>query len=450
MAENQKGMLFGTDGIRGKVGSSLLTPHGMYAIGRSLGQVLCDEYAETEEKTVAIARDSRASGLFIQSALIAGLNHWGIRVQVLGVLPTPAVSYFVEDTACIAGIMITASHNPASDNGIKLFAHTGDKLFPRLCNQLIDYLNQDSTEQDHDVPLESTCVDKLARSHYLNKLSTIIQPYQHYFKNKHVVIDAANGAVSTVAEAAFRDLGCCVTMLNHQPNGHDINEQCGTNHPESLQKQVLKDHASFGVAFDGDGDRVLLVDQLGRVLCGDHLLLIHAVIGSLDKVVTTPMANQGLIEALSENGTQCIISPVGDQNVYQKMQSTGASIGAESNGHFIALAHSRSGDGLLAALLTLSLVLKQGKQLDYYHDAFCAHPQQLINIRYNPEHDDQNVSKAIKSMLGRYPHIDATIRASGTEPLLRVNLKARPEHASILNEVVTLITRQYSENCQLH
>ena len=446
MAKNQKGKLFGTDGIRGKVGSSLLTPHGMYAIGKSLGQVLCDEYAEMKERSVAIARDSRASGLFIQSALIAGLNHWGIRVQLLGVLPTPAVSYFVKDTACIAGIMITASHNPAADNGVKLFAHTGDKFFPRLCDRLIDLLNDDNTELADNVPEMTTCVEKVAKCHYLDKLSSIMRPYRQYFENQHVVIDAANGAVSTVAETAFRDLGCYVTMLNHQPSGYDINEQCGSNYPESLQKRVVKDQASFGVAFDGDGDRVVLVDQLGRVLHGDHLLLIHAAIMKLDKVVTTPMANQGLIEALTENATQCIISAVGDQNVYQKMLATGATIGAESNGHFIALAHSRSGDGLLAALLTLGLVLKQGKQLDYYHDALCQHPQKLVNIRCNPQQDCQKVSEAIESLICHYPHVEAAIRPSGTEPLLRVNLKARPEHASMLNKVVELITKQYVEN----
>ena len=443
MSVKDQTKLFGTDGIRASVGASLLTPQGMLALGQALGQVLCSA-ANSRNIVIAIGRDTRVSGHFIESALAAGLNASGVHVHLLGVLPTPAVSHYVENSSCSAGIMITASHNPGSDNGVKLFNHNGEKIDVTFRDRLIQALTKGAQDLRLDRLATTTQCQSDAKACYVDMLSRMIEAYQGCFRGQHIVVDAANGAASSLVKDVFTQLDCQLTTIGCSPDGHNINHGCGSTATSLLQKTVVEKQANFGMAFDGDADRVILVDGKGRLLDGDHLIMIHALISGLDKVVVTPWANQGLHDILTENGTEVIMSAVGDQNVYQKMLASGASIGGESNGHFIHLRYASSGDGMVGGLLSVAMVLEQGKTLDDYYDALIRHPQELINVPYTQSQERDNLQSSLELLLKKYPDVSGLLRASGTEPVIRVNLKARPEHTTELNELAQLITKKYT------
>ena len=422
--------LFGTDGVRGVAGVDL-TEKLAHDLAVAAAHVLTDigEFAGHKPKAI-IAQDSRESGAYLERAIAEGLSRCGIDVQLIGVLPTPAVSYLVLDSKADLGVMISASHNPASDNGIKFFARDGKKLADSVEAQIEAQLKVDWQPSVAKGLIEK---DESARERYLKQiLSTITVD----FKGLKIVVDCANGAASFVAPEALRRAGAEVISINDQPNGKNINENCGSTHLSGLIERVKSERADLGIAHDGDADRVLAIDHLGNVIDGDYILGILAQHTELptNAVVGTVMTNLGLIRALEKLGINFVATPVGDRYVLEEMLKSGHSLGGEQSGHVIMRKFSITGDGLLTALHLISEMVRRKTSLNELAKFMSRYPQVLINIngvdkdRLSTNEKIRNRVSEVERSLGNSGRV--LLRASGTEPVIRVMVEAAEEKSA--------------------
>jgi phosphoglucosamine mutase len=413
---------FGTDGIRGKVGDYPITPEFVLKLGWAIGRVLTNG-----NNKVLIGKDTRISGYMFESALEAGLSAAGVDVYLLGPMPTPAISFLTSDLGAQAGIVISASHNPYVDNGIKFFSHEGKKLPDTI---------ECAIEAQLDHPLTTVEPAKLgralrvedAKSRYLNFCKSTL-PKNTTFDSFKIVLDCANGATYHIAPALFSELGADITVIGANPNGLNINKDCGSTHLALLQETVLAKKANIGIAFDGDGDRVLMVDHYGEIVDGDELIFLLAQYGVKKNtvrggIVGTAVSNLGLEQALKKLGLDFVRAPVGDRYVNEQLQATGWQLGGEASGHIISRNLIKTGDGIIIALQILVALHAEKQSLHAAKKGMQKFPQKLINIPVtNPLLIDK--SPAIKKAVAEAENSLSTrgrvlLRLSGTEPVARI------------------------------
>lgn len=429
------GRLFGTDGARG-VANSEITCELAMQIGRAAAMVLTENLEHRPK--VMIGMDTRASGEMLESAIAAGLCSVGADVLLLGVLPTPAVAFLVKEYGYDAGVMISASHNPCEYNGIKIFQSTGYKLPDALENEIeaiiLDEVKTPPVMIGGDVG-RVTRAEHAVEDYIKHLLSTT----DTRCDGMKIAIDCANGSASVTARTVFESLGAQCIVIHDQPDGVNINRDCGSTHMESLQKCVLENNCDLGFAFDGDADRMLAVDHTGNVVDGDKAIAVCAKYmqsqGTLhkDTAVVTVMSNMGFFKFCEDNGIHCERTKVGDRYVLENMLEHGYSIGGEQSGHIIFLDYATTGDGQLSAIQVLRVLAHTGKKLQTLADEMEVYPQVLINVRVSNYGrvrfaDDKEIKNAIASAeeeLGDTGRV--LVRVSGTEPLVRVMLEGKDQ-----------------------
>ncbi|MDD6433964.1 phosphoglucosamine mutase [Ruminococcus sp. YE282] len=445
------GRLFGTDGARG-VANSELTAELAMNIGRAAAMVLISD--EVEHPTILIGRDTRLSGDMLEGALIAGLCSVGANVELLGVVPTPAVAYLVKKYNADAGIMISASHNPFEFNGIKIFSSEGCKLPDDLENRIEEIV------LDHIVPYSLASDKNLGK---VTRMDSACDDYINYIvecincdlEGMEIAIDCSNGSSSRTAEKLFTKLGAKVHMLYDKPDGININKDCGSTHIGKLQSYVRDNKLCCGLAFDGDADRCLAVDENGNLVDGDYLIAICAKDmkdrGVLKKnaVVGTIMTNMGFNKFCEENGMKFVSTKVGDRYVLEAMLQDGYNIGGEQSGHIILLDYETTGDGQLSGATVLSIMKRTGDKLSSLAKVMERMPQVLINVKVSAEgklafYNDKEIKSEIKrvtDILGDRGRI--LVRVSGTEPLVRVMLEGENlEEIQSLAEEAAQVVRE--------
>ena len=425
--------LFGTDGVRG-VANRDLTAELALDLAVAAAHVLAEVGAISKNRPVAIVgQDSRASGEFLEAAIVAGLASAGVDVYKVGVLPTPAIAHLVASTGADLGVMISASHNPMPDNGIKFFAKGGGKLDDALEAAIEARLNE---PWDRPIGREvgRVIIDESAAERYIFHLLSSLNTNLAGIK---VVVDCANGAASEVAPEVYARAGAEVIAISNKPNGLNINENCGSTHLENLIAEVKKHGADLGIAHDGDADRALAIDAAGKVIDGDFILAILANDWKVQTVVGTVMTNLGFIKAMSDAGISFEKTPVGDRYVLEKMLASGHKLGGEQSGHIIMRDFANTGDGLLTALQLMSVMARSKKPLAELAKVMDRFPQVLINVE-DVKKEKLESSKAIAVAIGEYEAKLGTsgrilLRASGTEPLVRVMVEA--ESQSVAEEI---------------
>ncbi|HWI18269.1 MAG TPA: phosphoglucosamine mutase [Vicinamibacterales bacterium] len=424
--------LFGTDGIRGKAGTAPLVPDTVARVGAALVKTMIAADASHRLRFV-IGRDTRESGTWIEEELARGLSAEGATVVSAGVVPTPAIAYLARTEGFDAGIVISASHNPYEDNGIKVFGGSGTKLTQQL-ESTVEAMVADTS---WTVPATPGAIDRDRGdlcAHYVQHLLEIMKSAGS-LTGARIVIDCANGATEPVAPRLFRDLGFEVQAIGVTPNGKNINLDCGSTHLEGLAKAVVASKARLGVAFDGDGDRALFVDHTGKVVDGDAILLMAAIYlkdrGRLpgSTVVATVMSNIGLEIALRDRGIEMVRTAVGDKYVMEEMVKRGFALGGEQSGHVIFSDHLFTGDGLATALNVLRIMADTGKELSELASALVTYPQVLVNVRVRERTDLKTVPAIAEVMRRVEQQLEGNgrllVRYSGTEPLLRIMLEGR-------------------------
>ena len=426
------GKYFGTDGVRG-VANTELTPELAFKLGRCGGYVLMQHAPEQAHPRVLVARDTRISGQLLEQALVAGLLSVGIEVMQLGVISTPAVAYLTRTQNAAAGVMISASHNPALDNGIKFFGSDGFKLSDQQEEEIEALIDA----PEDTLPRPSTdglgTIDEFPEGaiKYLQFLQSTISGD---LEGIRVCIDAANGATAPLVNQLFADLETDFYTMGDRPNGININDGVGSTHPEGLQAFVKEKGAMVGLAFDGDGDRLIAVDENGELVDGDKIMFIcgqHLKSkGRLEKdtIVSTVMSNIGVHKAIEEHGMVALKAQVGDRYVVEAMREGGYVLGGEQSGHIVFLNLNTTGDGLLSAVQLLAVMKETGKSLSELAAQVTIFPQKLVNIRVRDKHTvmDEPAVKAVIEAVEAEMNGDGRIlvRPSGTEPLLRVMAEA--------------------------
>lgn len=425
------GRLFGTDGARG-IANKELTVELAMNIGRAAAMVLISD--EVEHPTVLIGRDSRISGQMLEGALIAGLCSVGANVEILGIVPTPAVAYLVGKYNADAGIMISASHNPYEFNGIKIFSSQGTKLPDELENKIEEIV------LDNVVPYTLASDENIGKVTYLDRavddyVDHLVKSINTDLSGMNIALDCSNGSSTRTAEKVFTKLGANVHMLFDNPDGININDNCGSTHIENLQSYVREHKLDCGLAFDGDADRCLAVDENGDLVDGDYLIAIVAKdmkdrgVLKKDAVVGTVMTNMGFNKFCKANGMNFVSTKVGDRYVLEAMMRDGYNIGGEQSGHIILLDYATTGDGELSGAMVLSIMKRTGKPLSELATIMQRMPQVLVNVKVSAEgklafNDDDEIKAEIKrvgDILGDTGRI--LVRVSGTEPLVRVMLE---------------------------
>ncbi|MEX2132298.1 MAG: phosphoglucosamine mutase [Pseudohongiellaceae bacterium] len=435
---------FGTDGIRGRVGESPITPDFMLKLGWAAGKVFAQ--SGNGRNKILIGKDTRISGYMFEAALEAGVTAAGVDINLLGPMPTPAIAYLTRTFRAQAGIVISASHNLFEDNGIKFFSGVGTKLPDEMELAIEAHLDED---------LVTVASDKLGKASRINDAagryiefckSTIGSTLK--FNGMKIVVDCANGSTYHIAPTVFEELGAKVTAIGVTPNGLNINKSCGSTYPKSLSEAVLAEGADLGIAFDGDGDRVILVDQHGEIVDGDEIVYVIARDWrrrSIDfgGVVGTSMSNLGLELALDSLSVPFVRTDVGDRYVLAEMLQRKWALGGESSGHIICLELTTTGDGIVSALQALEAVVNSGLSLTDLKKKMQKLPQCMINVRTNGRrfiNDNQSIHAAITSIekqLGKRGRV--LLRPSGTEPVVRVMVEG--ENA----EMVDRLARELSE-----
>ena len=420
---------FGTDGIRGEVGKSPITADILLKVGWAVGSVLKEQ---NENASVIIGKDTRVSGYLFESALEAGFLSAGVNVGLLGPMPSPAIAYLTQAFSATAGVVISASHNLYQDNGVKFFSSKGVKLNDET---------QKAIEKKISMPMSSVGSASIGKARrYEQALGRYIEFCKSTFdkscdlSNLKIIIDCANGATYHIAEDVFSELGASVLMINNTPDGYNINRDCGATDTKHLQKEVLENNADLGIAFDGDGDRLIMVDHKGQKVDGDELVFIIANAwkesGDLksNKVVGTKMTNLGIQLAFAEIGVSFIEADVGDRHVMDQLIEHKAVLGGEGSGHIICLNKSTSGDGIIAALQVLEVMSKTGKTLLELKSKMTKYPQVLINVKTDTKvnlQEESKLSQAINSVESKLSKTGRVlVRESGTEPLVRVMVES--------------------------
>jgi phosphoglucosamine mutase len=440
---------FGTDGIRGKVGQHPITADFFLHLGWAVGSVL----AKKGKVSVVIGKDTRASGYLFESALEAGFLSAGVNVELLGPMPTPAVAYLTQSYSADAGVVISASHNSHEDNGIKFFNAQGYKF---------SKIEQQHIEKKLSQPIQSVSSEKIGKAQRREQaLGRYIEFCKSSFDKSlrltgmRIIIDCAHGATYHIAEHIFSELGAEVLIINNKPDGFNINQNCGATDTQHLQTIVLEQQADLGIAFDGDGDRLMMVDKNGELVDGDELVFIIAKAWQSDNrlnnslVVGTKMSNLGMRLALEELGIVFIESEVGDRFVLEKMQQHGAVLGGEGSGHIICLNQSTSGDGIISALQVLAVLAKKNTSLHILKSEMHKYPQTLINVAIaqplnaKQQSELKTAQTAIEETLGKTGRV--LIRPSGTEPLLRIMVEGKNAEKTQKNaEKLAKIVRSFS------
>lgn len=414
---------FGTDGIRGTVGEYPITPDFMLKLGWATGKV----FAQKGKGKVLIGKDTRISGYMFEAALEAGLCSAGVDINMLGPMPTPAIAYLTRTFGAQAGIVISASHNPYQDNGIKFFSSEGAKL-----DDEIEFAIEAALDQDFSV-VQSSAIGKVVRindaaGRYIEFCkSTYKSPRK--LSGLRIVVDCANGATYHVAPNVFQELGAKVSVIANKPDGLNINENCGSTHPARLAAEVLEQKADLGIAFDGDGDRVVMVDHKGELVDGDELLFVIASSkfspnSAWTGVAGTLMSNLGLEVALRKKGIGFARAKVGDRYVMAELQARGWIYGGESSGHLICLDATTTGDGIVAALQVLAAMQAQGRSLADIKSGMTKFPQTMINVKIAKREllagnvAIETAKSSIEKKLGNTGRV--LLRPSGTEPVVRV------------------------------
>lgn len=447
------GRLFGTDGVRG-VANSELTPELAFKLGKAGAHVLS---RDKERPVVIIGKDTRLSGDMLEDALSAGILAVGGNVIKVGVLPTPAIAHLVKVYQADAGVVISASHNPFEYNGIKFFNGEGFKLDDSIENEIEDIILRDIDVNSHitgDMLGRCLEADDDAEEKYAEFLKSTIDVD---IKGIKLVLDCANGAAYSVAEKVYSELGADITVIGNEPNGVNINDGYGSTHPEKLQEEVVKQGAFMGLAYDGDADRLIAVDEKGRIIDGDKLICICAKMMkdrkqlAGDIVTATVMSNIGFHKYINGMGCSVEVTGVGDRYVLESMLKTGSRIGGEQSGHIIFLNHTTTGDGILSSLQLLQAVLLSGRKPSELSDEIEIFPQVLRNARVKNENksifmDDSEVKEAVAKV---EKEIEGSgrllIRPSGTEPLVRVMLEGQDvEHITQLAEsLADILTKRF-------
>ena len=431
---------FGTDGIR-RIANTELTPELVYKVAKAGAYVLSKHTDHTP--TILIGRDTRISGTLIESAMTAGFLSYGANVKLLGVIPTPAVAYLTRKLNADASVVISASHNTFEFNGIKFFSNKGMKI-------------PDTLEEEIEEVMESGKLEELTAKN--EKIGTseyrldLIDEYVYFFRknfddsidkymndNFVVGIDTANGATYQVAEKVFKALGIKYKIINNNPDGININQNCGSTHLENLKKFVVENRLNLGIAYDGDGDRCLAVDENGNEIDGDKLLAIISTNlrkkGKLNKdtIVATVMSNLGLNKFTRDNGLELLQTKVGDRYVLEEMLKDGFNLGGEQSGHVILLDYNPTGDGILTSLMLIQTILEEGKKASELADMVKLYPQILINAKVNSDKkyeykEDKEINEAIDKLEKEFAgNGRVLIRPSGTEPLVRVMIEGEDQ-----------------------
>lgn len=425
------GNYFGTDGVRGEANIEL-TPELAFKLGRFGGYVLSQH--ETATPRVFVGRDTRISGQMLESALVAGLLSAGIHVYKLGVIATPGVAYLVRTEKASAGVMISASHNPAQDNGIKFFAGDGFKLDDELEAEIEALL--DAKEDTLPRPSAQGLGDVVDYPEGLRKYQQFLVSTGFDLEGMKVALDTANGAASTSARQIFADLGAQLAIMAENPDGLNINEGVGSTHPEALQELVKETGSQIGLAFDGDSDRLIAVDEKGDLVDGDRIMYIIgkylADRGLLaqNTIVTTVMSNLGFHKALDRQGIAKAVTAVGDRYVVEEMRKAGYNVGGEQSGHVILMDYNTTGDGQLTAVQLTKIMKETGKTLSELASEVTIYPQKLVNIRVENSMKDKAMEvEAIAAIIEKMETEMAgngriLVRPSGTEPLLRIMAEA--------------------------
>ncbi len=421
---------FGTDGIRGEVGVEPITADFFLKLGWAVGSVL----SEQGKASVVIGKDTRVSGYLFESALEAGFLSAGVNVGLLGPMPTPAIAYLTQTYNASAGVVVSASHNQFQDNGVKFFSAKGLKLSDT---------DQAKIEQKLSEPMVSVSSEKIGKAYrheqplgrYIIEFCKSTFDRSVNLNNLNLVIDCANGATYHIAENVFSELGANVNIINNTPDGFNINKNCGATDTKHLQQVVLETGADLGIAFDGDGDRLMMVDHMGNMIDGDQLVFIVAKAWKSqnrltnNSVVGTKMTNLGMRHALRDLDIQFIEADVGDRYVMEEMKRHGAVLGGEGSGHMICLDKTTSGDGIVAALQVLEVLVKSQVKLAELANDMVKYPQVLINVKTKDKVNLDNhqaliaATKEVEAVLGDEGRV--LIRASGTEPLIRVMVEAK-------------------------
>lgn len=427
---------FGTDGVRG-VANTELTPSMAFKLGRAGGYVLTDGKEKVKVKVV-VGRDTRISGDMLEAALISGLMSVGCDVITVGVLPTPGVAYLTRKYEADCGVVISASHNPMEYNGIKFFNKDGFKLDDSVELEIEKYI--DNIELIEKDPVGEAIGRKIfeheATRHYADYLKSKINVSLEGLK---CVLDCANGAAYRVAPMVFSELGAEVTAINAEPDGVNINDKCGSTHPEGLQKKVVEVGADIGLAYDGDADRLIAVDENGNLVDGDKIMVLGAIDmkkrGELakDTLVVTVMSNIGLTIAAKEHGINLVTTGVGDRYVLEEMQKSGYVLGGEQSGHLVFLDYNTTGDGTMSSLVLAQIMVKEARSMSSLASVMDQYPQVLENVRVRNEY--KNSYMDIEEIANEIARIESEmdgkgrvlIRPSGTEPLVRVMLEGKDQ-----------------------
>jgi phosphoglucosamine mutase len=443
--------LFGTDGVRGVANIYPMTTEIAMQIGRAIAFIV---KTKAKGHHIVIGKDTRLSGYMIENALAAGVCSMGVDVQLLGPLPTPGIAFITTSMRADAGVVISASHNPFQDNGIKIFSRDGFKLPDEVELDIEDLIFSQKMAALRPVADEvgrATRIDD-AKGRYIVFLKNTF-PAKYTLDDFHIVLDCAHGATYKVAPFVFSELGARVTCIGVSPDGKNINKDCGALHPEVMAEKVKQLGADIGLALDGDGDRLIVCDENGEIVDGDHIMAICAAdLLSRRKLkkktlVATVMSNIGLEKAMTKMGGKLVRTQVGDRYVVETMRSKGYNFGGEQSGHLVFLDHNTTGDGILAGLQLLSIMIKKKKPLSKLADIMTSYPQVLENVRMSskiaPE-DIQGFPEALREaekQLGKRGRI--LVRPSGTEPVIRVMVEGEDEKeiATIALELCDIIRR---------
>lgn len=416
--------LFGTDGVRG-VANTQLTPELAFKLGRVGAYVLT---TRSQGSRIAIGKDTRISGDMLEAAMISGILSMGVDVLRLGVISTPGVAFLTKHLRADAGVMISASHNPVEDNGIKFFGGDGYKLLDDVEDEIEKLLKEEADSLPRPVGAQvGRIFEEPAVGAYQKFLHSTVA---NRFDGLHIVLDCANGAASAIAPAVFESLGAKLTVLNNQPDGVNINVGCGSTYPHVVQRAVLHHEADLGLSFDGDADRLIAVDSSGQVIDGDFILAICATVlareGKLrnNTVVSTVMSNLGFVKAMGDAGITVERTAVGDRYVMEAMRRGNFVLGGEQSGHIIFLNHITTGDGILTALQLVDMIVKSGKPLTELRTVMTRFPQILENVRVTDKTAWKSNARITEALATGEAMLEGVgrvlVRESGTEPIVRV------------------------------
>ena len=439
--------LFGTDGVRGVANLDPMTSETAMQLGRAAAHIFMRRAGRHQ---IVIGKDTRISGYMLESALMAGICSMGVDVLLVGPMPTPAIAFLTRSLRADAGVVISASHNPYQDNGIKFFSGDGFKLPDDVETRIEQLIVSD--EINHLRPT----ADLIGKAYRIDdadgryiEFAKRSLPKELDFQGIKLVVDCANGAGYKVAPAVLRELGATVEVIGNKPDGMNINAGCGAVHPELLQETVRQHKADLGIALDGDADRAIFVCEQGTVIDGDHVMAAlgldlhqHGLLAK-STLVGTVMSNFGLELSMAKAGITLLRTPVGDRYLLERMLADGYNFGGEQSGHFIFLDHNTTGDGLISALQILSLMKRSKKPLSELAKAMSAVPQILVNLRVKQKPDLESIPEIDQAIQENNRRLNGSgrvvIRYSGTEPLLRIMVEG--EHASVVKEVADDLAR---------